>query len=316
MQSKFKFNATIRADKNQNFDWLMSPAASLVYSPSQNNFLRISFSSALRNPTLTDQYLFLDVGPAILAGNLNGVDSLIPVQSFRDYIEKFDRTKLTYFNIDGVKPEKVKSFEIGYRTTLFNTTYVDASAYYSIYNDFLGFIIGVKSDFDKLTGFPQNTQAYRFASNSTNQVTTQGISIGINHYFWDKYMINANYSWNKLNKINVDDPIIPAFNTPENKYNIGLSGRNIQLAGLKDFGFNVNYKWVETFIFEGSPQFTGIIPSYGLVDGQINSTFKSLNTTLKIGASNILNNKVYQTYGGPKIGRMAYISLLYDFRKQ
>lgn len=314
--SKFKFNATVRADKNQNFSWLISPAASLVYTPSENNFFRLSFSSALRNPTLTDQYLYLDVGPAILAGNLNGVDSLIPVQSFRDYIEKFDRTKLTYFNINGVKPEKVKSVEFGYRTTLFNKTYIDASAYYSIYNDFLGFVIGIKSEFDKLTGFPQNTQAYRFASNSINQVTTKGFSIGVNHYFWEKYMVNVNYSWNKLNKIDVEDPIIPAFNTPENKYNLGLSGRNLKISSLKDFGFNVNYKWVQSFIFEGSPQFTGLIPSYGLVDGQINTTFKSINTTFKLGASNILNNKIYQTYGGPRIGRMAYASLIYEFKKK
>ena len=30
---------------------------------------------------------------------------------------------------------------------------------------------------------------------------------------------------------------------------------------LKNIGFNVNYKWVEGFIYEGSPQFTGSVPT-------------------------------------------------------
>lgn len=318
-KNQFKLNGTIRADKNINFDWLFSPAASLVYAPNVNHYFRLSFSSAIRNPTLTDQYLFLNVGPAILAGNLDGRQNLITTESFFDYLNTLSRDKLQYFNIEGVRPEKVKSFELGYRTTLFENTYVDASYYFSSYDDFLGFVIGVESEFDNLTGLPQNVQAYRYAANSTNTVTTQGFSIGLNYYFKKYYMLAGNYSWNKLNKLDVDDPIIPAFNTPEHKYNISISGRDVIIKlgnkKIQNFGFNVNYRWVDSFIFEGSPQFTGEIPSYGLVDAQVNYTFKKLDSTLKLGASNIFNNKVFQTYGGPRIGRMAYISLVYDFKK-
>lgn len=318
-QNKIKLNATIRADKNVNFNWLFSPAASVVYTPSANNYFRVSFSSAIRNPTLTDQYLFLNVGPAILSGNLTGRDSLITVESFVDYLNTFDRNRLSYYSIQGVRPEKVKSVEVGYRTTLFNNTFVDASYYYSRYDDFLGFVIGVDSDFDEVVGLPRNTQAYRYAANSFNTVTTQGFSLGLNYYFAKYYMLAGNYSWNKLNKLDVDDPIIPAFNTPEHKYNVSLSGRDIVLqmgdTKIRNFGFNVNYRWVSTFVFEGSPQFTGTIPAYGLIDAQINYTIPKLKLTLKTGASNIANNKVFQTYGGPRIGRMAYISLLYDFKK-
>ena len=84
---------------------------------------------------------------------------------------------------------------------------------------------------------------------------------------------------------------------------------------LNDFGFNINYKWIQAFTFEGSPQFTGFIPSYDLLDGQINWKVRPLNTTIKIGASNLLNNKQFQAYGGPKIGRLAYMSLTYELKK-
>ncbi len=311
----FTLSGTLRMDKNQNFDYLFSPAASIVMTPGENNFLRVSFSSAIRNPTLSDQYLDFDVGPATLRGNLNGVDSLVTLESFQEFRNTLfdaETVPLEFFSIDAIRPEKVKTIEVGYRTTLFEKLYVDAGYYYSIYNDFIGFNIGLDVSLDN--GFPTGLKAFRYSANSLNRVTSQGLSIGLNYFVGSYYKANVNYSWNKLNT-SIDDPIIPAFNTPEHKYNLGFSGRNLPLLG-NNFGFNFNFKWVQGFLFEGSPQFTGVIDDYGLLDGQINYNFKEYNTTLKLGASNLLNNEVYQTYGGPLVGRLAYVSLLYNFQKK
>jgi iron complex outermembrane receptor protein len=265
---KLTLSATVRVDKNENFPVLVSPAASLVWKPSAGNYIRFSFSSAIRNPTLSDQYLNLNVGPAILAGNLNGVDSLITAESFTEYRSGLDQSKLEYFNIDAVRPEQVRTLEVGYRTTLFNKVYLDAGYYYNFYNDFLGFNIGLDIEFDDI-GLPENFQAYRYAANSVNQVTTQGFAIGLNYYFKKYFMVAGNYSWNRLNKEFDDDPIIPAFNTPEHKFNLSFSGRDVKfnLGGrtIKGLGFNVNYKWIQGFLFEGSPQFTGLVPTYLLL---------------------------------------------------
>ena len=81
---------------------------------------------------------------------------------------------------------------------------------------------------------------------------------------------------------------------------------------LKNMGFNINFKFVEGFRFEGSPQFTGDVPSYWSLDAQFNKTIPKWKSTLKIGASNLTNNMVFQVYGGPRIGRMAYISFTYE----
>ncbi|MFN4080496.1 MAG: TonB-dependent receptor domain-containing protein, partial [Saprospiraceae bacterium] len=232
-------NGTVRADKNANFDWLFTPALSLVYTPNRNNFLRFSFSSAIRNPTLTDQYLFLNVGRATLLGNLNGFNNLITIESLQDALrnpEGVDITKLRYIDVAPIRPEKVKAFELGYRTTLWNKLYMDAGYYYNIYDDFIGFNLGVTA---QVTGSSLNfnsIEAWRVAANSINRVTTQGFNIGLNYYFNTYYQLNGNYSWNKLNKLDVDDPIIPAFNTPEHKFNIGISGRDIPMFGLKSTG--------------------------------------------------------------------------------
>ncbi|MBV6439844.1 MAG: TonB-dependent receptor [Haliscomenobacteraceae bacterium CHB4] len=315
---RFKLNATVRVDKNENFDLISTPAASVVWNPSQNNYLRLSFSAAIRNPTLADQYLNLNVGRATLIGNLDGFDSLITIESFNDYRTTLDRNKLVYNNLAPIEPEKVKTFELGYRTTLFNAVYVDAGYYFSIYDDFIGYNIGLTTPFDNI-GLPvtDKLRVWRIASNASQTVTTQGIAIGLNYYFRQYFMLQGNYSWNRLNT-EESDPIVPAFNTPEHKYNIGFSGRDLPwriLRGNTNWGFNINYKWIQGFVFEGSPQFTGDIPDYDLLDAQINCTVPRWKMTFKIGAANVLNNKQFQTYGGPRIGRMAYASVLYDFQK-
>ena len=319
LDSRLKINGSLRMDKNQNFDLLFSPAASMVYSPTPTTTYRLSFSSAIRNPTLTDQYLFYNVGRAILIGNLDGFKNLITIESLRDYLNTNDSSLLGYYDVAPIQPEKVKTFEVGYRNTLFSKVFLDATYYYSFYRDFIGYNIGVEATFDQTTGLPTNAQAYRVAANATDQVTTQGFSIGANYYFWNYYVFNGNYSWNKLNTES-DDPIIPAFNTPEHKYNIGIAGRDIPFKigsrRVSNFGFNINYKWIDGFIFEGSPQFTGEIPQYELLDAQVNWRSPKWNTTFKLGASNLLDKQTFHTYGGPRIGRLIYFSVLYDWKKK
>ncbi len=313
--TKLKLNATVRLDKNENFDMVISPAASLVYTPNINNTFRFSFSSAVRNPTLSDQYLNLDVGRAQLLGNISGYQDLITPESFIDFLYERNRDTLVYFDEVAIQPEKVKSIEVGYRGTLFEKLWVDAGFYYSWYRDFIGYKIGIRSEFN-IFNFPINTRVLRISSNAQTQVTTQGFSAGANYFMGTYYSVAGNYSWNILNKKGTDDPIIPAFNTPEHKFNLGLSGRNMPLTlfgnQVKNLGFNINYKWIEGFLFEGSPQFTGAIPTYDLLDAQVNWTAERLGLTVKIGASNVLNKKQFQTYGGPRVGRLAYISFLYE----
>ncbi len=328
------FSTTFRYDKNENFDLNFSPAMSLVLKPSEKDVIRLSFSSAIRNPTLSDQYLYYNVGRAILIGNLEGHgedygENLVTVQSLINYylppLLERNKDSLRFMSVAPIKPEKAKSFEIGYRSTFFNKLYIDANYYISEYKDFIGYVVGVKYRTildDTVTGAYDismpSIQAYRMAANAQSTVTTQGASIGMNYYLSPNITLNGNYCWNKLNKSSKDDPIIPAYNTPEHKYNLGVVGRDIHLSAtkniLRDFSFSINYKWVEEFIFEGSPQFTGIVPTYDLVDLQISKKMQQLNATIKVGSSNLLNNMHYEVYGGPYIKRMTYCSLLFDIK--
>lgn len=327
VQEKFYNNnlivsATLRVDKNENMNWIQTPAASIVYKPRDNTYLRASFSSALRNPTLTDQYLHLNVGPAILAGHIGTVDSLITIESFKDALTCLCWDRLVYTTLDPIRPEKVTTVELGIRTSIGKSLFADAGYYRNAYQHFLGYVLGVTTELDLASPppvFPENTIVYRYSANSKTKVSTQGFSLGLNYYLSNTIILNGNYSFNELTKADRNDPIIPAYNTPKHKFNLGITGRNIQLLNvdaLQHVGFGINYKWIDGFVYEGSPQFTGYVPSYDLLDAQVSVHLDKINTTIKLGASNLLNNQHFETYGGPYIGSLAYINLLYEFKQE
>ena len=148
--------------------------------------------------------------------------------------------------------DKVKCLEFGYRGALGGKLFIDANYYYNWYTNFIGFITGAEIYVDAL-GL-EILDVYRVATNSEKIITTQGLSTGLNYYLDNQFTFNGNYSWNVLNKQN-DDPIIPAYNTPEHKFNLGFSGKEIDLkmfdkSLLKKISFNLNYKWVKGFEFE------------------------------------------------------------------
>ncbi len=347
-EDRVKATATLRMDKNQNFNALFSPALSLVYSKTPAHVWRVSFSSAIRNPTLADQYLYYNVGRAILLGNVDGQfeagrDSMFTVESFVDY-RNTDApnllpglAKLDYFNVDRIRPEQVKTIEVGYRGTHWESVYFDVSAYSSWYKDFIGYIIGLSGKFRADDGFLDGPlQAYRIAANASSQVTTQGANAGVSWYR-PKMTWTANYSYNKLTSGD-DDPIIPAFNTPENKFNLGFTShdRRIPFTEFRKLGYGVNWKYVQGYQFTGSPQFSGAIPTYDMVDAQASVKFPKANLTVKVGASNLfglvplfddavpdaerldraLDNAVYLVFGGPRVGRLAYVQLVYELNKR
>ncbi|MFZ4799176.1 MAG: TonB-dependent receptor, partial [Bacteroidia bacterium] len=295
LDNKLKMSVTNRVDKNQNFNWLWSPAATMVYTKNKNVF-RFSLSSAIRNPTLTDQYFNLNVGRATLLGNLNGFRNLIAIDTLIDIFNtnRFtstgaDRLKTAAFDIEAIRPERCKSVEFGYRGNITEKIFVDASYYYSWYTDFLGYKIGAQVVWDSSsTGlyplFPNSVNVYRVTTNSRDEVTTQGFTIGLNYYYKNYLGFSGNYSWNRLDRGNSTDPIIPAFNTPEHKFNLGINGRDIEYLSKKEkWGYGINYKWQEGFLFEGSPQFTGLVNSYGMLDVQWNTSISKLNAVFKIG---------------------------------
>jgi outer membrane receptor protein involved in Fe transport len=71
------------------------------------------------------------------------------------------------------------------------------------------------------------------------------------------------------------------------------------------------WRWQEGFRWE-STFAVGNVPSYQTLDAQVSYRLPDIKTIVKLGGSNILNQKYIQNYGGPTIGAIYYLSLTFD----
>ncbi len=363
LDDKLRFNLAARADAQQNFvrernilnrpsiektfralryNFIYSPAVMLTYAVRPSHTLRVTYTSALRYPTLQDQYLYYNVGRAILKGNPNGMGNIIPLENLYDFLATNDQRYLTPIFVPGVRPERLRTWEIGYKGIWKHRLFVDAGYFFSWYRDFLGFRL-VSTVPDLVGGTP--IQIYRLSANASEIVTTQGFAIGLYYFFAKKYTLSGSYTYAVLNKgggwMNDlarlgnrllgrsafreipphTDPIIPAFNTPPHKYNIGISATDLvsrlslgeKTWEIRYWGFAITWRWVHGFWFEGSPQFTGYVPGYGTLDAQVSlRPGKTPDITYKVGGTNLLGWRFFQAYGAPFVGRLVYAGVWVD----
>jgi outer membrane receptor protein involved in Fe transport len=228
----------------------------------------------------------------------------------------------TQFN--PVKPEQVKSIEFGYKSLIDNTLLIDFSYYYNIYNDFITQVrvvtaneftaadapapsmVGTPNYATILNGTALNT--FQIYTNATEQVSSQGAVAGLTYNLPRNYTLGGNYSWNVLQ--DVPEGFLAEFNTPEHKVNFNFGNRKV----TENFGFNIMWRWQEAFEWQSS--FTlpanGMVPSYSTMDAQVSYKMTGMKSILKLGGSNIFNKKYNQSLGGPNIGAIYYVSILFD----
>lgn len=320
---KLKVTGSFRFDKNKNYNVQFSPRGSIVYTPKPDHHVRVSGQSAFRAPTLQNQFILLDLGPITLLGNLNGFDNLYTLESANDFRENYDSTfvidpsLLQAITLDPIQPEQVKTLEFGYRGIYFKKLYVDFSAYYNWYSNFIGDLRVVRPEAGQ-AGEESGENAiitgaydvYQIPTNAKETVKSYGVSIGLSYYMGKGITAKGNYTWADLDANNLSDPIIPGFNTPNHKFNIGLQGKNI----YKGLGFNTNFRWQSAFDWQ-SPFGDGRVASLYTLDANVSYDFEKLYSTVTIGGTNITNNRYVQAFGSPLIGGMVYASVLFNFTK-
>lgn len=235
-------------------------------------------------------------------------------------------------NTSTVKPEQVTSFEVGYRGKL-NKVIVDLSAYYNSYKNFLAResvaapYYGDVSNFD-LTGYDpsnpasvgslnQDTQfilaalqnddftGYQVYTNSDTKVNSYGGAIAVNTKVLGGFDLGANYTYANLDYDKKANPTFqPEFNTAEHKVKATFGHTDL----FANFGFNVAWKWSDGYLWQSSFG-NGQVPSYHVMDAQVNYRIPSLKSTIKVGASNLLGDEYFSAFGTGHIGSMYYVSL-------
>ena len=220
-----------------------------------------------------------------------------------------------------VKPEKVTSFEVGYRGKL-NKTIVDLSIYYNKYEDFLANeevasplygSINLSDTFSTPGGpIPQAAYAiingdyvgYQTYTNSEVPVKSYGGSIGISTKVFGNFDLSGNYTYTKEDFDKEKYPDFRTnFNTPEHKVKASFGNTSL----FKNFGFNVAWRWSDDYFWQASFG-DGDVPAFHTLDAQINLRVPSLKSTFKVGGTNLMGDEYFTAFGTGFIGSMYYVS--------
>ena len=320
-----KLTGSIRYDKNENFDGRFTPRITALVRVAPNNNIRISYQTGYRFPTTQDQYINLLTGGANrLVGGLPQFETFFKfdqnpaytAESIVRYRASFeagspDPTLLQQSKFPVIKPEISHSYELGYRGLLTSKLLLDAYTYYSNYTSFIGRIaVGRGSSNNAASApvdlvSPYTTNNYSFVINTEDDVKAIGWGVSLNYQFGKGFEISTNVSSDKLQ--DVPDSVVTFFNTPKIRYNIGFSNVGI----VKNFGFNVLYRWQDKVNWEGTFG-TGPVPAYGVLDAQVNYRFPTYKSVIKLGASNLFNDYYYSAFGNPQVGGLYYVSVGYN----
>ena len=311
---RLKLTVSGRYDKNQNFKGRFTPRATAVFKLSDNSNLRFSYQTAYRFPSTQQQWIDLQVGGGIrLVGGIPYFNTKYNFATTPTYTyESLQAGTPQLYNAKEFKPETVKSFEAGYKGLLFNgKLLVDLYGYFGQYNDFIYRKVLVQSK----TGSPiqqsdtTNGNAFSVPVNSVEKVKTFGYGIGLDYNLVKNYTIGFNFSSDELKDVPTTPGFFSYFNAPKVRINVSLANNGFGYKKL--LGFNIVYKYQDSFYYQGDFA-SGYVPSAQTLDAQFSIKFPKANSIVKFGANNLLNQYYINAIGNSRVGGLYYISFGYN----
>jgi len=337
LDDRLKLTGSLRFDKNEFFDGFVSPRVAVGYTlgAKKNHNLRVSFQTGFRNPTTQDLFIGLNVGNIVLVGgapdNLDrdvrtfdvsaaGQQAIgqatVDIVGRQAYENAFSLNSVLSGGAEAVttpivQPEEIVAYEIGYRAQLGKVT-IDLSGYINEFENFISTVdvvvplYGTPGDNSLSLLALQNGdfEPYRTTTNSPADITSYGVTAGVDARIFGNFDIGVNYTYADLD---FDQAEFPDFRTSFNTANhkVKASFGNTEL--FKNFGFNVNYRWSDSFFWQASFA-DGDVPAFTVLDAQFNYALPNIKSVIKVGASNILNDEYFTAVGTGLIGSQYFVS--------
>lgn len=315
LKDRFTVTASGRYDKQTNFDGRFTPRFTGVVKLFKDNFLRLSYQSAYRFPSNQNQYISLVTGSGVLMGCLPEFQSYYKLNTVaqQGYTAASvlsyragtlaDSNRLVVAQFNKVRPEKVYSYEVGYKGVIAKKLLIDAYFYYSRYQDFLvnAAVAQAKVGYKFELYSPYSSTNLSYTQNSANKIKSTGWGIGLEYQFLKNYTVYGNVFSDELNNVPAGE--VTFFNAPRYRYNIGLRNENV----CHNIGFNVVFKWQDNNYYEGT-FVSGTLPYFGWWDAQVSYRPQGTKSTFRVGGTNLGNNYYRTGFGSPAVGGLYYIS--------
>ena len=249
------------------------------------------------------------------------------VSSLEAFAVSRNPADLVKSNINFVAPEYVTAYEVGYRGVVAGVT-IDVNAYYNKYEDFiasknaaaplygnvnlsdmvdLGPVTGGASGITPVALIAVSNGDYKgiaFDSNSDSDISSYGLGIGLSKKVLNGFDLGFNYTYATFEEEGGSDPNFEAgFNTPEHKVKVQFGKTDL----FKNFGFNVNYRWQDEFLWESS-YYDGMVDARSVIDAQINYMIPKLKSVVKLGGANLGGKEYFSAPGVGATGSQYYLS--------
>lgn len=314
LKDYLRLTGAFRFDKNENFESQYTPrfSAILFLDEKKEHSFRGTFQTAYRFPSLADQWVDIYTGVFRSVGGMPEVQykyhfNTIPLypMSGNNPITAKPVTENGPVILPGLRPEKVASTEAGYKGLLLGKTlFIDSYVYFNKYKGFQASWLLAQLAED--AGTSQDL-IYNTFFTSDEPVSSSGWAVGLDYMTPVGILLRGNIARNKL-KEGIETPGVQArFNTPEYRANLSLQ----HFAIIPNLGFSMNLHWQSKFLWEAGFG-TGEIPEFITFDAQVSYKIPGINTTLKLGSSNLSNRYYTTSFGSAKIGGLYYFTVVYE----
>jgi outer membrane receptor protein involved in Fe transport len=312
INEQLKITTSARYDKNDYFKGQITPRFSVIYSfgTRKENNIRASIQTAFRFPSIADQMVDINVGPFIILGGLPEVQAqynisdnpVYPLSGGNPVTDK-PVTENGPYIIPAFRPERVIAAEVGYKALLMRKRLmIDAYVYSNQYNGFQATQVLVQNP------YAEDERRFQTTISTDQPITAYGWAFGADYRAVRDFVIKGNISYDGLKELEEPIPGFQTkFNTPKYKLNLGVGNSHL----TRKIGFNINWRWQETFLWEST---FGVaeIPASNTLDAHASYHLSKIKSVIKIGGSNLLNRYYTTSFGTAQVGGLYYLSWTFD----
>lgn len=293
LTTQLRLVGAARYDNHDRYDPQWSPKAAVLFTPIQDQTLRVTWNRAFKSPSVLQYgFYFPDFSAGIgVFGNADG------------FLIK-NAAGTTVRTIAPIQPEKNDTWEVGYKGVIGDRFFADITGYRSYFKKFMSPLV-VISNFLTPASAGGPTYAYNartgtkyVGSTGTNDqialtyfnvgdATITGTDMGLKFLLTPTIAMNGTASFQELNSIKkaaaTDPAEATAFNSPTTKFNVGMDFANLYANQLRG-SFTVRY--VNGYHFLSGVN-NGKIPTFSTFDFTAGYKLPFTGTSLNLSVQNL-----------------------------
>jgi iron complex outermembrane receptor protein len=314
LDDRLRLVGALRADHHSDYGTQLSPKAAVVVKVAENHNLRAGYNHALKSPTILENNLLIQ---NLFRGNKTG------------YVIK-DGSGTVLDTIAPLSPERVNSFELGYKGIVDDRLFIDAVVYDSYYRDFISPLTATANPaMGSFAYFPDGTivgdgtptAGALYTYRNFGAAHVRGSDVGVSWRPLDTVDLSSSVSAIDLVDFTQSSPNVAPLllNVPTLK----LKGSaTVTGLGLPNYFVTVSGRWQSAYKFESgywsSAKFYadngGELPARFVADIAAGYAFPKQNLKLTATVANVLDDHNVDLLGSPVPGRLAFLQLEYAYQ--